>query len=448
MSIREIKENLGSEKQQEIIDEYIKNNLTIRQIAKKYNLRRKYIGKVLRFNDVYVEGSFITKKNKEIFESEIGQKIIQEYPLQGNNVRSLSRKYNLKRSTIDVILKHANIILKSNKDTKKEYKDLGLCIGKNHPRYGKQSPKGSGRCQWYYYNGKTYQGTWEFKVGLWFEQQNKKFYCHDNVKQFKYELNNTDKTYCPDFYLPDENVFIEVKGYFTKEDKQKIETIKKLYPNEKIEIFDKTKLKKLSILDIDKQLNIMIDEYEICYKNNDSLNSFIEKCKTKKIEIIKDFLFTKLNLTELAKKYETTYRVINQIYHLWIEDYFKNKNLREEFFEKYCKEELNSEYSQNHDLNSLIKRCRISREVFNKIITDDARQKRIDKQKDKYNENYGKHLLKFNLPEITQELKDKILFEYQNNQKSIREICKMFNLYKRKVKKILENKNLGDALAN
>jgi len=436
MSIREIKENLGSEKQQEIIDEYIKNHLTIRQISKKYNLRRKYIGNILRFNDAYIEGSFITKKNKEIFESDIGQKIIKEYKLPGNNVRSLARKYKIKRSTVNVILKHADIKLKSCQDTRQEQVKLGLCTGKNHSRFGKRPPIGAGRCRWYHYNGKTYQGTWEFKVGLWLEYKKEKFYCHENVRQFKYQVDEVERTYCPDFYLPDKNIFIEVKGYFTKEDKQKIEIVRKLYPNEKIEIFDKDKLKQLSILDIDKQINIVIDEYEICYKDNESLNSFIAKYENKKIEIIKDFLFEKLNLSELAEKYVTTYRVINQIYHLWIEDYFKNKNLREEFFEKYCKQELNEKYSQNCDLNSLVKNCRISREVFNRIIIDEAKQKRIDKQIDKYNENYGKHLLKFNLPEITQEIKEKVLIDYQN-EKSVREICKTYNLRKKKVKKIL-----------
>jgi len=277
VSIQEVKENLGSEQQQQIINDYVENKLTIRQIGKKYNLRRKYIGKILLFNNVDVRDSFVTKKNKEILESEIGKKIIQEYQLPENNVRSLSRKYNVKRSTINVILKHAKIKLKSCNDVRQEQVKLGLCTGKNHHNYGKQSPKGSGRCRWYYYNGKTYQGTWEFKVGLWFEQQNKKFYCHENVKQFKYELNGNEKTYCSDFYLLDENIFIEVKGYFTKEDRQKIEIVKKLYPNEKIEIFDKNKLQELQILNIDKQLNIVLDEYEISYKDDESLNDFLKK---------------------------------------------------------------------------------------------------------------------------------------------------------------------------
>lgn len=358
------------------------------------------------------------------------EQIITEYQKLGSGIKTVARLFNLRREKVEQILKQNHITIKNLSEIKSQV------VGENHSRYGKKPPKGSGRCRWYHYNGKTYQGTWEFKVGLWLEQQNKNFYCHENVKQFKYELNGFEKTYCPDFYLPDENVFVEVKGYFTKEDRQKIEIVKQLYPNEKIEIFDESRLLELQILNIDKEQNLILDEYEIHYKKDKSLNDFFSKHEQRKNEIVKDFLFNKLNLSELAKKYDTPYRIINQIYHLWIEDYFKNENLREEFFEKYCKEELNDEFSKNCDLNSLIKRCRISRETFNKIITDDAKQKRIEKQKEKYNENYSKHLLKFNLPEITQELKSKVISEYQN-QKSIHEICKKHNLRKKKVKKIL-----------
>ena len=480
MSIREIKENLGSEKQQEIIDEYIKNHLTIRQISKKYNLRRKYIGNILRFNDVYIEGSFITKKNKEIFESDIGQKIIQEYQLPGNNVRSLSRKYNLKRLTINVILKHANVILKSDKDVKKEYKDLGLCTGKNHPRFGKRPPIGAGRCRWYYYNGKTYQGTWEFKVGLWLEYKKEKFYCHENVRQFKYQVDEVERTYCPDFYLPDKNIFIEVKGYFTKQDKEKINIVKELYQDVTIEIYDKSKLKELQILDIDERLDIILDKFEICYKDNSSLNGFIAKYEIKKIDIIKGFLFEKLSLTKLANKYDTTYRVMSEIYKLWIKELVDDDKLCEEFTIENCTTEINELYSDNYDLRKLLRKYRISRHVLDTVIVNDLKEKRLNKQKKKYDikmkeyhtlfndpnsnvrknfnkkmnkhlklyndpnsnvrkkyiENYNKHLLKFNLPEITQEIKEKVLIDYQN-EKSVREICKTYNLRKKKVKKIL-----------
>lgn len=318
MSIQEIKDNLGSEQQQQIINEYIQNHLSIREIAEKYNLKRKYISKILRFNDVYIEGSFITKKNKEIFKSKIGQTIIKEYQLPGNNVRSLARKYKVKRSTVNVILKHANIKLKSCQDTRQEQVNLGLCTGKNHSRFGKQSPKGSGRCRWYHYNGKTYQGSWEFKVGLWLEHKKEKFYCHENVRQFKYQVDEIERTYCPDFYLPDKNIFIEVKGYFTKQDREKIKVVRELYQDITIEIYDKNKLKSLLILDIEKQLDITLDKYEICYKDNSSLNYFMMTHQNDKNQIINDFFIGKLNVKELAKKYNTTYRVMNKIYHLWI----------------------------------------------------------------------------------------------------------------------------------
>lgn len=44
----------------------------------------------------------------------------------------------------------------------------------------------------------------------------------------KYILDdNIERTYAPDLYLPEFNKFIEIKGYFSKRDKMKLDTVKK-----------------------------------------------------------------------------------------------------------------------------------------------------------------------------------------------------------------------------
>ena len=44
------------------------------------------------------------------------------------------------------------------------------------------------------------------------------------------------RTYTPDFYLPEQKMFIEVKGYFDKGDRVKMQLIKEQYPDHDIRI--------------------------------------------------------------------------------------------------------------------------------------------------------------------------------------------------------------------
>lgn len=44
------------------------------------------------------------------------------------------------------------------------------------------------------------------------------------------------RTYTPDFYLPDHDIYIEVKGYFDKGDRVKMQLIKEQYPDHDIRI--------------------------------------------------------------------------------------------------------------------------------------------------------------------------------------------------------------------
>lgn len=44
------------------------------------------------------------------------------------------------------------------------------------------------------------------------------------------------RTYVPDFYLPEQKIFIEVKGYFDKGDRVKMQLIKEQFPDHDIRI--------------------------------------------------------------------------------------------------------------------------------------------------------------------------------------------------------------------
>lgn len=69
------------------------------------------------------------------------------------------------------------------------------------------------------------RSSWEIAYAKWLDKNN---------IEWRYELNTFDlgdTCYTPDFYLPETNEYIEVKGYFPKKIKEKIELFKQLYHN-------------------------------------------------------------------------------------------------------------------------------------------------------------------------------------------------------------------------
>ena len=69
----------------------------------------------------------------------------------------------------------------------------------------------------------TVRGTWERDFGNYLTD--KKILWIRN-KQLKYiQTDNSVHRYNPDFYLPDKDLYIEVKGYFSNKDKEKIKLV-------------------------------------------------------------------------------------------------------------------------------------------------------------------------------------------------------------------------------
>jgi len=55
-----------------------------------------------------------------------------------------------------------------------------------------------------------------------------------NNKTYLTYITDIQRTYHPDFYLPSLNVYIEVKGYYSENDKQKMRAVLLSNPNIKI----------------------------------------------------------------------------------------------------------------------------------------------------------------------------------------------------------------------
>ena len=71
------------------------------------------------------------------------------------------------------------------------------------------------------YKGIKFQGSWEIKFAKYLDNKNIKW--ERPCKTYKYIFENENHRYLPDFYLPEYNLYIEIKGYPTKRDFSKWE---------------------------------------------------------------------------------------------------------------------------------------------------------------------------------------------------------------------------------
>jgi len=82
--------------------------------------------------------------------------------------------------------------------------------GCNNPMYGKPSPQGSGNGWSGWYKEKYFRSILELSTMIYFEKNKIKFELAEKTR-IPYIFLNKDRTYSPDFYLPEENLFIECK---------------------------------------------------------------------------------------------------------------------------------------------------------------------------------------------------------------------------------------------
>jgi len=93
------------------------------------------------------------------------------------------------------------------------------------------------------YNGVYYRSNWEILVVKYFEVNNIKYEYENKVF-----ILDDKETYTPDFYLPETNKWIEVKGYWYEDAKIKFEKFKQIHNEIDIDVWDEKKLIELNII--------------------------------------------------------------------------------------------------------------------------------------------------------------------------------------------------------
>jgi hypothetical protein len=233
----------------------------------------------------------------------------------------LENKYGIGKKTLKNFLVLMGIKVKNKEESLKEVRRINKEKGIRAHNFGK-TPKGGNYCPWYLYEGIKYQGSWEFKFGLWLKFNRIEFLCHKEVQRFKYKKidssensKSTTYTYCPDFYLPAQDTYIEVKGYYDKEAMEKMTLVKKFNPTIKFEIYDKKRFLQEDILNIDKKLGLCVDDYRIDYKTGElQIKEFLERID--KDELIRKHFIEKSSLIILAGQYNLPYKLMRRIFNL------------------------------------------------------------------------------------------------------------------------------------
>lgn len=105
-----------------------------------------------------------------------------------------------------------------------------------------------GRVKRYLYNGVYLHGNWELKFAKFLDFNN--IFWKRPEEGIEYLYNNDIHLYFPDFYLPDYDIYIEVKGYKRERDEYKWKSLKNIKVITKNEI----KLIEDNLFDIDKFL--------------------------------------------------------------------------------------------------------------------------------------------------------------------------------------------------
>ncbi len=118
--------------------------------------------------------------------------------------------------------------------------------GITHPMFGK-SPR---HYRKNFKHSTPFQGSldmfrWEHLLAEYYDSNNILYYYEN--KYFELILNDKPTTYTPDFYLPNTDEYIEVKGYWRDDSKPKFDRFKETYPEIKIHVIMKEDLISLGI---------------------------------------------------------------------------------------------------------------------------------------------------------------------------------------------------------
>jgi hypothetical protein len=172
----------------------------------------KFIYKKLLTEDFFINNYVKTKKSFAV--------LCKENGIAFGTLFKYFNKYNLKRKTVSEVLK-------------------GREFSFEHRLKIREATKNGS-----FYSNIHFRSSWEANFAKWCDLSSIKWKYES--KEFLLNINNKDTKYTPDFYLPEFDLWIEVKGRWIRDAQTKFQEFKKIYPN--IMLFNKEALTKFGII--------------------------------------------------------------------------------------------------------------------------------------------------------------------------------------------------------
>jgi len=176
------------------------------------------------------------------------REIIKKYanfPESKERVSKTFSEYN-NRPEIKQKLIQRNIENWKNKEYReKQISRLKKLKGKLSPGYGRIPSHDKRFLHLSPLQGELKFHTWDYLYALYLDSIGEPYLYE--LFTFELILNNRETTYTPDFYLPDTDTFVEVKGYWRDDAELKFNKLKEIYPNIKINLLMKQDLQNLGI---------------------------------------------------------------------------------------------------------------------------------------------------------------------------------------------------------
>lgn len=132
----------------------------------------------------------------------------------------------------------------------------GFFAGKKHSNETKRkiserlsvNNKG-GRAKWYDVAGQRVQGTWERDIASKLEDLGISWVkLKTNKDTLKYVMNGKERSYTPDFYLPEFDMYLEIKGFWWGDDREKMRIVLETHKDKRIVIVEKQEYEQILLL--------------------------------------------------------------------------------------------------------------------------------------------------------------------------------------------------------
>jgi len=137
--------------------------------------------------------------------------------LKSLHIGNVGNKYNLGRVNTKQYNKNMSKIMKE--------------------KYKNGEIKPSFRMKYYKYKGIKFRSSWEVKFAKKCDMEGKPW----EYEKHRFHIKSINTTYIPDFYLPEEDKFVEIKGYWYPQSKRKFKAFVREYSSINIEIIQPKK---------------------------------------------------------------------------------------------------------------------------------------------------------------------------------------------------------------